>query len=191
VRTPRTSLKTRAVSTSRRDATTTFARSRPPYDDADLQAVAKKANGAGLAMTKRAPAPLSADGVRRPRENWREMGREAAAQTADGDYRRDRDRPRSTSRSDASRTTSRATLFSDRADCEDVSDDSDTVSDAFAALGGRRASTSSSVTWAATGFLRPRNFRSRNSRRASCQDSGEFNYHLGSSARVQVRRFVR
>lgn len=61
----------------------------PPYDDADLQAVAKKANGAGLASDEASlRATLSADEYDDLRENWREMGREAAAQTADGDYRR-------------------------------------------------------------------------------------------------------
>jgi SAM-dependent methyltransferase len=61
----------------------------PPYDDADLEAVAKKANGAGLASDEASlRAALSAEAYDDLRESWREMGREAAAQTADGDYER-------------------------------------------------------------------------------------------------------
>ena len=74
------------VTTTRYDHTRTVA---PPYDDADLQAVAKKANGAGLASDEEhLRATLSADEYDDLRQRWREMGREAAAQTADGEYRR-------------------------------------------------------------------------------------------------------
>ncbi|WP_440990749.1 methyltransferase domain-containing protein [Haloarchaeobius baliensis] len=61
----------------------------PPYDEADLQAVAKKASGAGLASDEASlRATLSDAEYDDLRESWREMGREAAAQAADGDYRR-------------------------------------------------------------------------------------------------------
>lgn len=74
------------VTTTRYDHTRTVA---PPYDDADLQAVAKKANGAGLASDEEhLRATLSPDEYDDLRQRWREMGRQAAAQTADGDYRR-------------------------------------------------------------------------------------------------------
>lgn len=61
----------------------------PPYSDADLQAVARKANGSGLATDEPTlRGTLSEDEYDDLRESWREMGREAAAQAADGDYRR-------------------------------------------------------------------------------------------------------
>jgi len=76
-----------AVRTRRYDHVRTL---EPPYDDADLQAVARKANGAGLANDEEhLRATLSADEYDDLRGSWREMGREAAAQAADGDYRRE------------------------------------------------------------------------------------------------------
>jgi len=74
------------VTTRRYDHTRTV---EPPYDEADLRAVAKKANGAGLASDAASlRRVLSDDEYDDLRASWREMGREAAAQTADGDYRR-------------------------------------------------------------------------------------------------------
>ncbi|MFD1644484.1 class I SAM-dependent methyltransferase [Haloarchaeobius litoreus] len=74
------------VETRRYEHTRTLA---PPYDEADLQAVAKKASGAGLASDEASlRTTLSDSEYDDLRESWREMGREAAAQAADGDYRR-------------------------------------------------------------------------------------------------------
>jgi SAM-dependent methyltransferase len=74
------------VATSRYDHTRTI---EPPYDDADLEAIARKASGAGLASDEASLRQVLSDGEYDDlRETWREMGREAAAQAADGDYRR-------------------------------------------------------------------------------------------------------
>lgn len=74
------------VSTRRYDHVRTV---EPPYEDADLRATARKANGAGLASDEASlRAVLSADEYDDLRASWREMGREAAGQVSDLEYER-------------------------------------------------------------------------------------------------------
>ncbi|WP_284012300.1 class I SAM-dependent methyltransferase [Halobaculum litoreum] len=61
----------------------------PPYSEADLRGVARKASGAGIADHEtELRRELAAGDYDRLRREWREMGRAAAAQAQDGDYER-------------------------------------------------------------------------------------------------------
>jgi SAM-dependent methyltransferase len=60
----------------------------PPYSDADVTAVGRKASGAGL-RERRATMAGSEEVLDSLRAAWREMGREAARQLKRGEYRRE------------------------------------------------------------------------------------------------------
>lgn len=72
------------VQTARRDQTQTVA---PPYSEADLEAVGRKARGDAI-HTQRGDLAGDADALDRLRAAWREMGREALEQTQAGEYER-------------------------------------------------------------------------------------------------------
>lgn len=59
----------------------------PPYDEADVEAVGRKASGAGL-RERRETMAGSEEELDELRSEWREMGREAIRQVQSGDYRR-------------------------------------------------------------------------------------------------------
>jgi len=60
----------------------------PPYTEADLEAVGRKASGAGL-RERRETMAGSAEELDALRAEWREMGRRALRQVRDGEYRRE------------------------------------------------------------------------------------------------------
>ena len=62
----------------------------PPYSEADLRGIARKANGAGLAdhETELRRELDDGDGYDALRSRWREMGRAAVQQAADHEYER-------------------------------------------------------------------------------------------------------
>ncbi|WP_435064581.1 class I SAM-dependent methyltransferase [Halobaculum sp. EA56] len=63
----------------------------PPYSEADLRGIARKANGAGIADHEAELRRALADGDESYdalRREWREMGRTAAGQAADREYER-------------------------------------------------------------------------------------------------------
>ena len=60
----------------------------PPYTEADLDAVGRKASGAGL-RERRDTMVGSAEELDALRAEWREMGRQALRQVRDGEYRRE------------------------------------------------------------------------------------------------------
>ncbi len=59
----------------------------PPYTDADVTAIGRKASGAGLRERRETMAGNDEE-LDSLRASWREMGREAAAQLKRGEYRR-------------------------------------------------------------------------------------------------------
>ncbi len=73
------------VSTARYDRTFVV---EPPYGEADVRAVTRKASGAGL-RARRATMAGTEEELDALRGEWREMGREAVRQLRDGDYRRE------------------------------------------------------------------------------------------------------
>ncbi|WP_153952385.1 class I SAM-dependent methyltransferase [Halosegnis longus] len=72
------------VETARRDQTQTV---EPPYSEADLEAVGRKARGDAI-HTQRGDLAGDADALDRLRAAWREMGRTALEQTQAGEYER-------------------------------------------------------------------------------------------------------
>ena len=60
----------------------------PPYTEADLEAVGRKASGAGL-RERRETMAGTAEELDELRAEWREMGRRALRQVRDGEYRRE------------------------------------------------------------------------------------------------------
>lgn len=73
------------VTTTRYDQTL---RIEPPYTDADVTAVGRKASGTGL-RKRRGTMVGSEEALDSLRSAWREMGREAADQLKHGEYRRE------------------------------------------------------------------------------------------------------
>ncbi len=73
------------VRTSRYDQTL---RIEPPYTDADVRAVGRKASGAGLRQRRETMAG-SEEALDSLRSKWREMGREAVGQLKREEYRRE------------------------------------------------------------------------------------------------------
>ncbi|MDZ7745236.1 MAG: hypothetical protein U5K28_01430 [Halobacteriales archaeon] len=72
------------IQTARRDQTQTVA---PPYSEADLEAVGRKARGDAI-RSKRGDLAGDATALDQLRAAWREMGREALEQTQAGEYER-------------------------------------------------------------------------------------------------------
>lgn len=60
----------------------------PPYTDADMRAISRKASGAGL-RERRETMAGSEEALDSLRAKWREMGRKAVSQLKDGEYRRE------------------------------------------------------------------------------------------------------
>ena len=60
----------------------------PPYTEADLEAVSRKASGAGLRDRRETMAGTTAE-LDALRAEWREMGRRALRQVRNGEYRRE------------------------------------------------------------------------------------------------------
>ena len=72
------------VRTERHDQTLVV---EPPYSEADVRAVTRKASGAGL-RDRRATMAGTEEELDALRSEWREMGREAVRQLRNGEYRR-------------------------------------------------------------------------------------------------------